>query len=53
MTQLSIVQYGYLIDAVDPFLHLLLLGGLLLILLEAAVLLGDVLGSAGRNRSED
>jgi len=27
MTQLNIVQYGYLIDAVDPFLHLVLLGG--------------------------
>jgi len=35
MTQLSIVQYGYLIDAVDPFLHLVLLGGILLVLLEA------------------
>jgi len=49
MTQLNIVQYGLLIDAVDPFLHLLLLGGLLLILLEAAVLLGDLLGSGDRD----
>jgi hypothetical protein len=49
MTQLSIAQYGYLIDAVGPFLHILLLGSILLILLEAAVLLGDVLGSGDRH----
>jgi len=49
MTQLSIVQYGYLIDAVDPFLHLVLLSGILLVLLEAAVLLGDLLGSRDRD----
>mgnify|MGYP001822635233 CR=1 FL=1 len=49
MTQLSVMQYAYLIDAVDPFLHLLLLGGILLVLLEAAALLGDVLGSRNRN----
>jgi hypothetical protein len=46
MTQLSIFQYGYLVDAVSPFLHFLLIGGILLVLLEAAVLLGDVLGSS-------
>lgn len=49
MTQLNIAQYGYLVDAVDPFLHLVLLGGILLILLEAAVLLGDLLGSGDRD----
>ena len=49
MNQLSIAQYGQLIEAIDPFLHLLLLGGLLLILLEAAVLLGDLLGSGDRD----
>ncbi len=49
MTQLNIVQYGFLIDAVDPFLHLVLLGGIFLILLEVAVLLGDLLGSGVRD----
>ena len=49
MTQLNIVQYGYLIDAVDPFLHLVLLGGILLVVLEASVLLGDLLGSRDRD----
>jgi hypothetical protein len=49
MTQLNIVQYGYLIDAVDSLLHLVLLGGIFLILLEAAVLLGVLLGSGDRD----
>lgn len=48
MTQLNIVHYRYLMDAVDPFLHLVLLGGILLVLLEVAVLLGDMLGSRDR-----
>ena len=49
MTQLSIAQYVYLVAAIDPFLHLLLLAGILLLLLEALVLLGDVLGLRVRN----
>jgi hypothetical protein len=48
MTQLSVTQLAYLVDAVDPFLRVLLLGGILLVLLEAAILLGDVLGSRNR-----
>jgi len=49
MTQLSVMQLAHLVDAVDPFLHIMLLGGILLVLLEAAILLGDVLGSRNQN----
>jgi hypothetical protein len=53
MTQLSIFQYGYLVEAVAPFLHFLLIAGILLVLLEAAVLLGDVLGSSDPRARRD
>ena len=53
MTQLSIAQYGQLIEAIDPLLHILLLGGILLVLLEGAVLLGDLLGSGDRHGPDD
>jgi hypothetical protein len=53
MTQLSIAQYGYLVEALDPMLHFLLVGGILLVLLEGAVLLGDLLGTGERHRSDD
>jgi len=53
MNQLSIAQYGQLIEAIDPFLHFLLLGGILLVLFEGAVLLGDLLGSGDRQYPND
>jgi hypothetical protein len=53
MNQLSVFHYAYLVDAVAPFLHLLLIGGIFLVLLETAVLLGDVLGSSDPRARKD
>ncbi len=55
MTQLSLVHYGQLIETVDPFLHLIVISGVLLVLFEVAVLLGGVMDprdtERGRRRS--
>ena len=45
MTGMSLLQFGTLFEAFDPILHFVLLGGMILILLEVAVLLGDLLGT--------
>ena len=48
MTQMSVNQIGLLMEAVDPFMHVGLLAGLLLVLFELVVLLGDLIGSGDR-----
>lgn len=48
MLQLSIAQFGYLADVADPLLHLLLLAGIILVIFEVAVFLGNLLGSRDR-----
>ena len=52
MTEMSLLQFGSLIEAIDPILHFMLLGVILLVLLEAAVLLGDLLGTPDRRSDE-
>jgi hypothetical protein len=47
--QLSIKQIAALMQVVDPFLHMALFAGVVLILFEVAVLLGDLVGSRDRD----
>lgn len=49
MTQLSINQIAALMQVVDPFLHMALFAGLALVLIEVAVLFGDLVGSWDRD----
>lgn len=49
MTPSSISQVAFLVEVIDPLMHLVLLGGVLLILMEVAVLLGDLAGSRDRD----
>ena len=48
MTQLSVTQVSLLMGAVDPFMHFVLIAGLVLILFEVVILLGDLVGSRDR-----
>jgi Sec-independent protein secretion pathway component TatC len=52
MTQLSIFQFANLFAAADPVMHFILLAGILFVLFEVALLLGDLIGSRedGRGR---
>ena len=49
MTQLSVTQVSLLMEAVDPFMHFVLLAGVLLVLFEVAILLGDLVGTRDRD----
>jgi hypothetical protein len=46
---MSITQVAFLMESTDSIMHVLLLTGVLLVLFEVAVLLGDVIGSRDRD----
>lgn len=47
---MALVQFGPLVEALDPVLHVLMLFGMMVLLIEAAVLLGSLIGVDGHSR---
>ncbi len=52
MNEMVLVQFGPLVEALDPVLHVLVMIGLVLLMVEAAVLLGNLVGLGDRSRGE-
>ncbi len=52
MNEMVLVQFGPLVEALDPVLHLLVMIGMVLLLVEAIVLLGNLVGLGGPTRNE-
>jgi hypothetical protein len=46
-----LVRFGPLMEALDPVLQILVMFGVVVLLIEAAVLLGNVIGPGGNFRN--
>lgn len=52
MNEMTLIQFGPLIAAIDPVLHIVVMIGLVLLLVEAIVLLGNLVGLGGPSHDE-